>query len=208
MLLDTRNKRVTTIYIYIYTYVCVQFPSFLGWREIPQLVRLLIIGSFLSPSRLRCLNSRLANSRECAALHNCDALARESRAERERERDLETLLSPRVRSLDLYTRALARALGLHLCARVLDASHPHCDIFPACLYLFAKLPLPLPLFLIPAHSKISRERKFLLENRTKIIIPSTILVFFSIFERIWTVNREGVNERENYSRHVLFLETI
>lgn len=126
-----------------------------------------------------------------------------SRRERERERDLETLLSPRVRSLDLYTRALARALGLHLCARVLDASHPHCDIFPACLYLFAKLPLPLPLFLIPAHSKISRERKFLRENRTEIIIPSTI-------PRNWTVNREGVNEREreNYSWHVLFLETI
>lgn len=102
--------------IYIYVRMCCTFSSFLGWREIPQLVRLLIIGSFLSPSpppsfslplSLCCLNFRgwpiLASVPLCIiATHSRANLA---------QRDLETLLSPRVRSLDLYvvSRGLSAA---------------------------------------------------------------------------------------------------
>lgn len=214
MLLDTRNKRVATVYIYIH--MCVYIS------KLSRLVRNLSVSSSfnyrlslsLSLSSLLFKFQRLANSRERAALYNCDALARESRAKRSWNSSFAT---------GAFSRFILRAASrLHLCARVLDASHPHCDIFPVYLHLFGKLPLPC--FLIPAHSKISRLRsvnffsrieifrtKLFSENNsvsTHVQFRFLTRVFFS---RSWREFLQFGGLRELFSTpsiDVLFLETI
>lgn len=143
-LINASRHAQQTHYDRPHTYVHT-FPSFLGSRGIPRLVRLLIIGSLPSS-----LSSNFRGWPILASAPLC-IIATHPRANRA-QRDLETRGFFRNGCVPSIRRAGSAA----------DASHPHCDIF-ACTRL-ATLPPPLFFNSRPLRD-FERAKNFLVENR-------------------------------------------
>lgn len=201
-LINASRHAQQTHYDRPHTYVHT-FPSFLGSRGIPRLVRLLIIGSLPSS-----LSSNFRGWPILASAPLC-IIATHPRANRA-QRDLETRGFFRDGCVPSIRRAGSAA----------DASHPHCDIF-ACTRL-ATLPPPPLFFNSRPLRDFERAKNFLVENReiengkgagiillTILSLSPSLIPFFARFFRLRGIlMREGENYSRSFSRHRRFSEQL